>query len=68
MSSLNCLSSCPYITNVGATKVYPNKTVTDPECAVVDPKGQPYSVAFSSGGGFSNIYPIPAYQAKAVAT
>ncbi|MCJ1286094.1 hypothetical protein MMC26_005437 [Xylographa opegraphella] len=60
-------NSCPYLTNVGATKVYPNKTVFEPECAVVDPINEPYSVAFSSGGGFSNIYPIPGYQAAAVA-
>lgn len=60
-------NSCPYITNVGATKVYPGHTVFEPESAVVDPKGHPYRSAFSSGGGFSNIYPIPVYQAQAVA-
>lgn len=59
-------SSCPYLTNVGATKVYPGRTVFEPESAVVDPIGEPYSIAFSSGGGFSNIYPVPAYQAAAV--
>lgn len=55
------------MTNVGATKLYPGQTVLDPESAVVDPVGEPYSIAFSSGGGFSNIYPIPDYQAEAVA-
>ncbi|OKL59359.1 Aorsin [Talaromyces atroroseus] len=60
-------NSCPYITNVGATKVYPGHTVWEPESAVVDPAGHPYTIAFSSGGGFSNIYPIPDYQAAAVA-
>jgi tripeptidyl-peptidase I len=60
-------NTCPYITNVGATKVYPGHTVYEPESAVVDPKGQPYRSAFSSGGGFSNIYPVPDYQAEAVA-
>jgi len=60
--------TCPYVTSVGATKVYPGKSVTDPESAVYDPAGHPYSVNFSSGGGFSNIYPIPEYQASAVAT
>lgn len=61
--------SCPYITNVGATKIYPGHSVFEaqPEGAVVDPAGHPYSSAFSSGGGFSNIYPIPDYQAAAVA-
>jgi len=50
---------------VGATKVYPGHKVTDPqpESAVLDPAYPPYS----SGGGFSNIYPIPDYQTKAVA-
>ena len=59
--------SCPYITNVGATKVYPGHTVSQPESAVYDPPGHPYQSAFASGGGFSNIYPIPKYQAAAVA-
>ncbi|GKZ77719.1 hypothetical protein AnigIFM56816_000500 [Aspergillus niger] len=60
-------NSCPWVTNVGATKLYPGKTIADGESAVVDPAGHPYSVAFSSGGGFSNIYTIPDYQAEAVA-
>ncbi|KAE8390103.1 peptidase S8/S53 domain-containing protein [Aspergillus alliaceus] len=56
-------NSCPYITNVGATKVYPGQTVSDPESAVYDPNG---IYSYASGGGFSNIYPIPDYQADAV--
>lgn len=48
--------------------MYPGYTVYDPESAVFDPAGFPYSVNFSSGGGFSNVYPIPSYQADAVAT
>ncbi|KAE8352214.1 peptidase S8/S53 domain-containing protein [Aspergillus coremiiformis] len=60
-------NSCPYITNVGATKVYPGQTVADPESAVYDPPGHPYFSEFASGGGFSNIYGIPDYQAAAVA-
>ncbi|TVY94049.1 Aorsin [Lachnellula willkommii] len=60
--------TCPYVTSVGATKVYPGSKVTDahPESAVYDPAGHPYSVNYSSGGGFSNIYPIPEYQARFV--
>jgi len=46
----------------------PWATVCDPESAVVDPKGQPYGSAFSSGGGFSSYYPTPNYQKAAVAT
>lgn len=61
-------NSCPYLTNVGATKVYPGHTVFEPESAVNDPAGFPYRSAFSSGGGFSNIFPIPEYQASAIAT
>lgn len=57
----------PPVTNVGATKVYPGQSVTDPESAANDPAGHPYASAFSSGGGFSNIYSVPSYQQKAVA-
>ena len=61
-------NSCPFILNIGATKIIPGGSVFEPESAVVDPAGMPYRSAFSSGGGFSNIYPIPAYQASAVAS
>jgi tripeptidyl-peptidase-1 len=61
-------STCPFVTTVGATKLYPGHTVTEGESAANDPAGFPYSSAYSSGGGFSNIYSIPEYQADAVAT
>lgn len=61
-------NSCPFVTNVGATKVYPGYTVFENESAVFDPAGSPYAVNFSSGGGFSNVYGIPDYQKDAVAT
>ena len=61
-------NTCPYITNVGATKVYPGFSVYQPESGVFDPAGYPYHVNYSSGGGFSNVYPIPSYQKSAVAT
>lgn len=61
-------NSCPYITVVGGTKVYPGHTVFEPESVANDLAGAPYKSAYSSGGGFSNIHPIPAYQASAVAT
>ncbi|KAK4553188.1 hypothetical protein LTR86_009718 [Recurvomyces mirabilis] len=60
-------NTCPYITNIGGTKVYPNHSVItepQPESAANDPAAGGYS----SGGGFSNIYPIPDYQAAAVAS
>lgn len=50
-------ATCPYLTTVGATLLTGN-VKTDQETAVT---------RFGSGGGFSNIYPIPAYQAAAVA-
>lgn len=60
-------NSCPWVTNVGATKVYPGYGVGDNESAVYDPAGYPYSVNYSSGGGFSNVFGVPDYQAAAVA-
>ncbi|TFK40519.1 Pro-kumamolisin, activation domain-containing protein [Crucibulum laeve] len=50
--------TCPFLTAVGATQVNPGSAVTDPE-------GACEQVIFS-GGGFSNIFPIPSYQATAV--
>ncbi|KAK4550782.1 Tripeptidyl-peptidase sed1 [Oleoguttula mirabilis] len=52
-------ATCPYLTTLGATLLPPGGDVTkDQEVAVT---------RFPSGGGFSNIYPIPSYQASAVA-
>ena len=44
-------NSCPYITSVGGTKDF------NPEVAALDPTS-----GFTSGGGFSNYFPRPAYQ------
>lgn len=50
--------NCPYITSVGATFLpYPRNAFEDAEVAVN---------RFASGGGFSNIYPMPSYQQAAV--
>ncbi|KAF9561786.1 subtilisin-like protein [Agrocybe pediades] len=51
-------ASCPFVTAVGATQVNPGSTVNDPE-------GACEQVIFS-GGGFSNIFPLPSFQADAV--
>ena len=52
-------ATCPYLTTVGATYLPPGPDVNkDQETAVT---------RFASGGGFSNIYPIPSYHAAAVA-
>ena len=58
ISSPGFPATCPYITTVGATYL-PSGAVAgkDPEVAVT---------RFGSGGGFSNIYPIPSYQSSAV--
>ena len=46
--------------------MYPGYTVFDPESVAYDPVGQ-YAVNYSSGGGFSNIFPPASYQKKALA-
>ena len=50
--------TCPFVTAVGATQINPGSTVNDPE-------GACEQVIFS-GGGFSNIFTMPDYQADAV--
>ena len=53
-------ASCPYITAAGATYLPPGASAQgDNEVAVT---------RFPSGGGFSNIYPIPSYQKNHIAT
>jgi tripeptidyl-peptidase-1 len=71
-------SGCPYITAVGATRLYPNQTVYDPESAMQvnltafniatgsGPTDYPYDF-FATGGGFSNYFTPPSYQAQDVA-
>lgn len=51
-------STCPYVTSIGATQINPGATVADPEVACQE-------VIFS-GGGFSNVFPMPSYQQAAV--
>lgn len=71
-------SGCPYITAVGATRLYPDQTINDPESAMQvnlsafniatnspGPTSPPYDF-FATGGGFSNYFTPPAYQAEAV--
>jgi tripeptidyl-peptidase-1 len=50
--------TCPYVTSVGATQVNPNSTVYDPESACEQ--------VIYSGGGFSNVFPLPCYQQAAI--
>lgn len=70
---------CPYVTAVGATQLYPNQTINDPEsCMQVNltalaeeagdpPLPTPYEF-FNSGGGFSNFFTPPSYQKQDVAS
>ena len=51
-------ASCPYVTTVGATQIQPGASVTAPEKAC--------ETVIYSGGGFSNVFPIPSYQTNAV--
>lgn len=51
-----------------STKVYPGHTVYEPESAANDLAGHPYRGAYSSGGGFSNIFDAPKYQTGAIAS
>ncbi|KAJ2891253.1 hypothetical protein MKZ38_000692 [Zalerion maritima] len=49
---------CPWVTSVGATQVLEGASVRSPESACMD-------VIFS-GGGFSNVFAMPDYQATAI--
>jgi tripeptidyl-peptidase-1 len=54
-------STCPYVTSVGATQVKPGANILktpQPEKACEE--------MFYSGGGFSNVFPLPSYQSSAV--
>jgi tripeptidyl-peptidase-1 len=51
-------SSCPYVTTVGATYLF------NPEVAAFDDS---FTVPFTSGGGFSDLFPTPDYQKDAIA-
>ncbi|KAF7197078.1 Tripeptidyl-peptidase SED1 [Pseudocercospora fuligena] len=57
-------STCPYVTSVGATQVKPGTNIlqsrTQPEMAC--------ETVIYSGGGFSNVFPMPPYQSSAVKT
>lgn len=49
-------ATCPYITSVGATTLRGNDTSS----------GEQAVSSFGSGGGFSNVFALPSYQAAAV--
>ena len=49
-------NDCPYVTDVGATMGYPEQAAYDPR----------FTIPFTSGAGFSNYFPMPSWQKKAV--
>ncbi|KUJ13826.1 uncharacterized protein LY89DRAFT_698947 [Mollisia scopiformis] len=59
--------TCPYVTNVGATRLYDDQTILDRESAMQADLG-PSAELFSSAGGFANYFPVPEYQKSAIAT
>ncbi|PBP18238.1 hypothetical protein BUE80_DR011052 [Diplocarpon rosae] len=60
LSLMRSFQSSSFVTSVGATQVKPGASVTQPEKAAE-------SVIYS-GGGFSNVFDLPPYQADAVKT
>lgn len=53
-------ASCPYVTAVGATQLANGSSISTPEVAS--------NSYWSTGGGFSNIWPLPSWQASAMKT
>ncbi|KZP19252.1 subtilisin-like protein [Athelia psychrophila] len=51
-------ATCPYVTAVGATQMVNGSSINDPEVAC--------ETVIRSGGGFSDIFEMPDYQASAV--
>lgn len=56
-------NTCPWLTSVGATKIWAGRTVYEPESVAYNPE---FYFPYSPGGGFSNVFGIPEYQAKEV--
>ncbi|WPG97989.1 Hypothetical protein R9X50_00077200 [Acrodontium crateriforme] len=58
-------STCPYVTSVGATQVINGTFIPDAIISRTEPEMACETVIYS-GGGFSNVFPIPNYQKSAV--
>lgn len=58
--------TCPYVTNVGATRLYDSQTVLDKESALQAVLTD--APNFASAGGFANYFPVPKYQQSAVSS
>ncbi|PSR80478.1 peptidase S8/S53 domain-containing protein [Coniella lustricola] len=59
--------TCPYVTSVGATQVPTGTDITTSLASGTQPETACETVIYS-GGGFSNYFNIPSYQADAVNT
>lgn len=59
---------CPFVTSVGGTQVNNGSTTADPESVwdQIFDEGAGFFFEASSGGGFSNIFRAPSYQAEVV--
>jgi tripeptidyl-peptidase-1 len=57
--------SCPYVTVIGGTHEFQPEVVAF-RPAKLAPNGTELKGAYSSGGGFGNYFPMPAYQAEVV--
>ncbi|KAK3066974.1 hypothetical protein LTR53_016422 [Teratosphaeriaceae sp. CCFEE 6253] len=61
-------SGCPWVTSVGAMQLQTNQNIEDPESVLQTAQSNPgYAGGTTSGGGFSNVFPAPAYQQAALA-
>jgi len=60
-------ASCPYVTAVGATQVKNNTNIIQDLVTKTQPEMACETVIYS-GGGFSNVFPLPDYQKSAVRT
>lgn len=58
-------ATCPYVTAVGATQVKNNTNIIKALASKTQPEMACETVIYS-GGGFSNVFRLPAYQSKAV--
>ncbi|KAL1302495.1 hypothetical protein AAFC00_002885 [Neodothiora populina] len=58
-------SSCPYVLSIGATQVKDGVNILDALASGTQPEEASETVIYS-GGGFSNVFPIPSYQKSAV--
>lgn len=62
-------ASCPYVTAIGATEVKPGVNLARTLTNKTNPNPQPEKVLSTiahSGGGFSNVFTLPSYQAATI--